>query len=552
MLNASGAPSSWQHPKELLKLQKLKFKKRALQERINGSKSTSPAYKLPTQDSVILENVLNSRKRKNPFAVEEAQVKKGKISEEILSETTDPTLFKLLNNSTSTSQQEPVPTSFSNILSTLNNKSIFKGEEIATEEKFSESTFCPVDWTLKRKMRLISLKPFPWSQKLKISEESSGITSFTRCLDMEKCDISLDVSPNAQFHQCSLYWQHPYLPWLTLFPRSISKSDFNGMSLGGNSVIKTKLYESWTDSFTSLYHLIKTRQCPYFYVCANSFTALFRASGISGYADFNVMVSPSTRGFRSLLTEEGIEFHMPLKFGGQIKAGMSRNGAEEDAPGQSNLNHHHDDPELEEDLFSDLGINAEDIKHIMYTQNRIEHITECQVDRTDQSLILIKGMEVNAFFNFLLNCKSTIPSTGPLAGVPPTLLSPVAFCGATLNALKVRENKMHSEGNDYFSIELTGPVLPSTVHNIFNTNSHEHSVTMTFSDVESTRSFSQGDMVNPKKGNVEERGSAIFGKENLKDCGLSLKVLNSFCSRDAVSNLECLKYSGETGKFTWS
>ena len=39
--------------------------------------------------------------------------------------------------------------------------------------------------------------------------------------------------------------------------------------------------------------------------------------------------------------------------------------------------------------------------------------------------------------NFLLNSTSCISSSGTLAGVPPTLLSPVAFQGATLKQLKV-------------------------------------------------------------------------------------------------------------------
>jgi hypothetical protein len=36
-----------------------------------------------------------------------------------------------------------------------------------------------------------------------------------------------------------------------------------------------------------------------------------------------------------------------------------------------------------------------------------------------------------------MNCKSSTATTGPLAGVPPTLLAPVAFHGASLKSLKV-------------------------------------------------------------------------------------------------------------------
>lgn len=172
------------------------------------------------------------------------------------------------------------------------------------------------------------------------------------------------------------------------------------------------------------------------------------------------------------------------------------------------------------------------------------------MDSSHQSLILIEGVEVNSFFNFLLNCKSTIAVTGLFAGIPPTLLAPVAFFGATLNALTVRESKMHSAGNDYYAIELTGPILPTTVHNILNINPANHSITMTFNDLESTRGFSK-----VSRAQVEdEKGTAIFDKENLSDCGLNPTVLSGFCSADPqiVTNIECLKYSGETETFTWS
>lgn len=50
---------------------------------------------------------------------------------------------------------------------------------------------------------------------------------------------------------------------------------------------------------------------------------------------------------------------------------------------------------------------------------------------------MVEGVEAQALFNFLLNCKSCTATTGPLAGIPPTLLSPVAFHGATLRPNKV-------------------------------------------------------------------------------------------------------------------
>lgn len=61
------------------------------------------------------------------------------------------------------------------------------------------------------------------------------------------------------------------------------------------------------------------------------------------------------------------------------------------------------------------------------------------IDNLPESLVFVEGVEAQAFFNFLMNCKSIIPMNGALAGVPPTLLSPVAFTGASLTSLKVSD-----------------------------------------------------------------------------------------------------------------
>lgn len=62
---------------------------------------------------------------------------------------------------------------------------------------------------------------------------------------------------------------------------------------------------------------------------------------------------------------------------------------------------------------------------------------ERDIDKTPESLILVEGVEAQALSNFLVNCKSCTATTGPLAGIPPTLLAPVAFHGATLRPNKV-------------------------------------------------------------------------------------------------------------------
>jgi hypothetical protein len=52
--------------------------------------------------------------------------------------------------------------------------------------------------------------------------------------------------------------------------------------------------------------------------------------------------------------------------------------------------------------------------------------------------VLISGSDALEFFTFLVNSKAFLISAGgTFAGIPPTILSPVAFHGATLKTLKV-------------------------------------------------------------------------------------------------------------------
>lgn len=178
------------------------------------------------------------------------------------------------------------------------------------------------------------------------------------------------------------------------------------------------------------------------------------------------------------------------------------------------------------------------------------------MDNSEESLILIQGMEVHALYNFLMNCKSTVSITGPFAGIPPTILAPVTFYGATLNSLKVRESKVHVDNADYYSLDIVGPVLPSLMHNLCLINPPDSHFTATFSNVTSTLPFSKVKRRNASdvKSKNQCSGSAVFGKENLSDCGLSPFVLKKFCSSDAdlICSPECIKYNGETKTFTWT
>ncbi|KAJ3665466.1 hypothetical protein Zmor_000959 [Zophobas morio] len=377
-------------------------------------------------------------------------------------------------------------------------------------------------------------------------------TSNLKCVRLGRRGIILrppDTSPNSKFHQCCQYWQQPSLPWLSLFPRTSGKVSESDGSLITNPTVKASMQDAWKDSLRSLFQLLRTKQCPYFYVCSNNFTVLFRAAGICGMADVHVLITPTTRGFRYMLKQEEIEFTMPLK-----KKRNSDQGYEtlDSGVGESAGDSAFDEEESpDEQWLQSMGVNADDIKQINYTQAKIVHKTECEVDNSEQSLVLIEGVEVHSFYNFLINCKSATSTTGTLAGVPPTLLAPVAFNGATLKSLKIRESKIHVDNSDYHSLEIAGPILPNTIHNLFAINPPTHSMSGTFVSVPSTLPFSK--VLGKSDNDDASKRNVIFDKENLSDCGLSSQILEQFCKSDVcVTNVECLKYSSDNKTYTWT
>lgn len=126
------------------------------------------------------------------------------------------------------------------------------------------------------------------------------------------------------------------------------------------------------------------------------------------------------------------------------------------------------DEEDEEKWLASLGVEASTIKKISTTHARRVHNEECADDTTEQSVILVEGVECQALFNFLLNAKSTTTKVGRLAGIPPTLLAPVAFPGATLKKLQTRFSTVRMNNIEYQSMELKGIILPHILQYLCN------------------------------------------------------------------------------------
>ena len=110
--------------------------------------------------------------------------------------------------------------------------------------------------------------------------------------------------------------------------------------------------------------------------------------------------------------------------------------SDEEEPGEDSDDEYSD----KRDWLESMGLDKEQFPLLnpkTITPDQINNLRT--IDQQPTSTVLVKGADTHALFNFLLNCKSLIANTGPLAQVPPTLLAPVAFDGAALKGLRVNQ-----------------------------------------------------------------------------------------------------------------
>ncbi|KAB1283918.1 Protein downstream neighbor of Son [Camelus dromedarius] len=317
----------------------------------------------------------------------------------------------------------------------------------------SESTELPVDWSIKTRLLFTSSQPFTWADHVKAQEEAQGVIQHCRAtevtLPQSIQDPKLCTELRCAFQQSLIYWLHPAFSWLPLFPRIGADRRMAGKTnpWSNDETLQHNLMSDWSVSFTSLYNLLKTRLCPFFYVCTYQFTVLFRAAGLAGNDVITALVSPTTRGIREAMKNEdyikensvtfffshvGIEFSLPL---------IKENCHEKKKASETSLGHEEQavSDEDEEESFSwleEMGVQDRIKKPDVLSIKLRKEKHEIQMDHRPESVVLVKGLNTFTLLNFLINSKSLIATSGPQAGLPPTLLSPVAFRGATMQMLK--------------------------------------------------------------------------------------------------------------------
>ena len=121
----------------------------------------------------------------------------------------------------------------------------------------------------------------------------------------------------------------------------------------------------------------------------------------------------------------------------------SSNGSTSEENVSENSDDGSDDDDDESEWLESVGID----KGILPKKESLtQPARQSQQDQSSRSLVLVQGAQTLGLYNFLLNSKSVIACTGPLTGVPPTLLAPVAFEGGTLKSMKVNQSVLKVAG----------------------------------------------------------------------------------------------------------
>nr|XP_055062207.1 protein downstream neighbor of son homolog [Misgurnus anguillicaudatus] len=349
----------------------------------------------------------------------------------------------------------------------------------------------PADWSLKTRLLFTSPQSFSWADQPKAQEEAQGLNAHCRAayanLPAQIQDPRGCAELRCGFQQCLQYWQHPSFSWLPLFPRIGAERKFAGKMTpwAQDTGLEQSLMSDWSVSLTSLYSLLKSRLCPYFYLCSYQFTVLFRAAGLNGSKNISALMTPTTRGLREAMKTEGIEFTLPLledkkksKDSSEVSEGSRQAGGEDPLRSCDDVKSDHSededvgDDEIDDDggfsWLKEMGVQDKIKKpDAISIKLRKEH-REVRLDHRPESVVLVEGSNTFTLLNFLINCKSLVAGAGSQAGLPPTLLAPTAFRGATLHALKARtvnvKTQVRAGYQDVCSLEVTGPIMPHTLH----------------------------------------------------------------------------------------
>lgn len=247
-----------------------------------------------------------------------------------------------------------------------------------------------------------------------------------------------------------------------------------------------------------------------------SYIVLFKCETLGQNQEMNAILTPSTKGLRQSLKD--INFTMPLassmqksnsndtiKNGSESAEATDANGTEstesaqdlqntsnntsmeqsentsvdKTAEAEKNPKNENDDDEEDceepDEWLEQIGLNSTVNFKASILQRNSKNTQKDSLynfdNRPRSTLLFTQGSDVQALFNFLLNSKTCMLNSGPLTGVPPTLLAPLPFIGGNLQKIKIEQNiikSLTSSGDSLtqYAIDLIGPVMPYHLHRL--------------------------------------------------------------------------------------
>lgn len=177
---------------------------------------------------------------------------------------------------------------------------------------------------------------------------------------------------------------------------------------------------------------------------------LFRAENVNGIDETHAIITPTTKGIRKALKDEGIAFTFPLterdlanknnttesESSKKDEEAQQKSSEDNEVSCKDHKNENEDDDGDGTEWLETIGIEKSNFKVTQTTRTVALENSE-SFDNKPHSTILVQGGDVHALFNFLLNSRICFTNTGCLAGVPPTLISSTCFIGASMQKLKV-------------------------------------------------------------------------------------------------------------------
>ena len=209
-----------------------------------------------------------------------------------------------------------------------------------------------------------------------------------------------------------------------------------------------------------------------------------------------------------------------------------------------------DEDEDPDTILTELGLSQQDFPSLQSKANAAK-AKMSGAGAQDTSLIMICGTDVQSFANMLYESVTKIASakTGRLAGLPPTILSPVAFAGSTLTPFKIKHVRNKGSGPAAGFIEtfdIIGPILPTNVTALVKQFRslplpEDHcSVTATVNLIteENSTPFASVSSLSPAVPSEAtgasagaSHGGGVFLQQSLSDSGIPEEMIAQLCSQ---------------------